>query len=478
MLLAAILLSFGSCQKDTISPPNQSNAFVKYYGHVASQTGSDLLRTNDGGYILLGSTNSYTGNDERDVFVVRTDSLGNEVWSSSFGRSSTDGNGISGFTNNYLRFDEEGIRLAEFPDGSAYAIACNRTYIKYPDASSNVATRGETKIVMYKIDATTGAPTDQNGFELRSSTAALYTERVSDMKIDSSSGIIKYVLTGMTTEVSDKSPLPNNDNSVSDISDIFTILLNENYATEWTQGNRAYGFIGEDYGVSIQILPQGYLVCGSIQNNYDDTQASFQPQHDLLSVLLKKGEGQPIDPDYYGELGVDFKGGHSVYDPVNKEITILGHVIGGGNAGQLALIKVDEAGIPKTSLQYLDFTPVASLERPYISASIAQRSDKEGYIISATHRETSFEYDICLVEVDNDFNITEGWPYFFGYNDVGQNNVFATQEEAGTVMPVTEAITGTSQTTMTGYAFTGTFGLGTNSMMGLVKINTDGTFTP
>jgi hypothetical protein len=121
----------------------------------------------------------------------------------------------------------------------------------------------------------------------------------------------------------------------------------------------------------------------------------------------------------------------------------------------------------------------ASSSQPYVSASIDEVPDNGGYILAATYKEIpNTEHDICIIKVTPDFSIDTGWPYYFGYNEAGSQNVFATLEEAGTVMPVTEGVAGTNQVVLTGYAFTGTFGLGTNDMLGLVKLNTQGTFTP
>ncbi|MGH1337469.1 MAG: hypothetical protein ACRBFS_15200 [Aureispira sp.] len=499
ILLLITIIGFSSCQKDTISPPNQSTAFVKYYGHVATQTAADLLRTADGGYILLGATNSYTKGDERDIFVVKTDSLGNEMWSSSFGRKDGASAASSGFRGDYLRFDEEGVRLVELPGGEVYTLACNRTYVQYADAITSVGTRGETKIVLYQIDALTGAVINKNrgtntsedlGEELNETTAASFTEKVSDMKVDSSSGIIKYILTGMTTNVPNKATLPNNDNAVSDRSDIYTIALDEDFDISWTTLDITGGLIGEDFGVSVQILPQGYLICGTIERNYASNTSDFEPYSDLIVVLMNKSSGQPTNPRFHGnENGAgasNFIGGQSVYNPTSGHVTILAHVeeensiIG---AGQLVLLQVDEAGIAQlidgNKITFLDVNGTANGNKPYISASIAELPDEDGYIISATYREiVNVEHDICIIKVDNNFEIVTGWPYYFGYNEVGGGGVFATQENAGTVIPVTEAVTGTSQTKLTGYAFTGTFGLGTNDMLGLVKLNTNGTFSP
>jgi hypothetical protein len=84
--------------------------------------------------------------------------------------------------------------------------------------------------------------------------------------------------------------------------------------------------------------------------------------------------------------------------------------------------------------------------------------------------------------VDNSFEISEGWPSFYGYEDV--QAAFSTLNEAGTVIAVKEEIDGASSAeSLKGYAFTGTFrgadiGAGANHMIGLIKLNDNGNFEP
>jgi hypothetical protein len=75
------------------------------YGGVNDDDGSSFIRLSDGGYVMTGMTSSF-GPDGWNVYVIRTDSLGNRLWSRTLG-----GNG-----------DDRGHGIASNPDGS-FAVA-------------------------------------------------------------------------------------------------------------------------------------------------------------------------------------------------------------------------------------------------------------------------------------------------------------------------------------------------------------------
>ena len=59
------------------------------YGGSGNEVGWDIRETFDGGYIMVGSTES-TGAGGSDLWLVRTDFSGQELWSSTFGGSGYD----------------------------------------------------------------------------------------------------------------------------------------------------------------------------------------------------------------------------------------------------------------------------------------------------------------------------------------------------------------------------------------------------
>ncbi len=118
------------------------NAFGFKYEEVANQ----IITTEDGGFILVGTTESYK-NNQKDMFVVKISSKGNREWMNNYGTQedeeafgiveTNDGYMITGYTKytkNYksdvavLKIDKEGSVVYHrtyggLKDDKAYAIA-------------------------------------------------------------------------------------------------------------------------------------------------------------------------------------------------------------------------------------------------------------------------------------------------------------------------------------------------------------------
>ena len=64
-------------------------AWTRNYGGNSYDFGNSVKQTFDGGFIIAGSTES-NGAGDKDVWLIRTDSLGNVLWSKTFGGTNLD----------------------------------------------------------------------------------------------------------------------------------------------------------------------------------------------------------------------------------------------------------------------------------------------------------------------------------------------------------------------------------------------------
>ncbi|BDS11763.1 hypothetical protein [Aureispira anguillae] len=465
LFLIFILGFHTACQQDpNLTPTNAHIDFVQQYGSSSKQIAADVKQTPDGGYIMVGSAYSQATEVEADILVIKTDAAGIEQWSVLLGKAA--GMGTGALSNEYVRYDELAVKVELLPNNGGYVIAGNRTYVAYPNAASTVGTKHQSKIVLYELDLNGGLSV-VNGTELKEGKES--TEMLSDFKLDENNGVIKYVLTGYTTDITTNKPI-DPDNGIYDLTDIFTTVLDDSFTPLWFAGNSTYGFSGKDYGTSIQILPDAYLVIGTVQEK--DGNNGFNSK--LAAIKMRKDNGMPLSPKYFGDQDYDLAGGHSTYNPSTQKITITGHAKNSSlvNANQVFVLQVDEAlntqypnGTNSSTygFKFLGLTAPSSLSlgSTYEAASIDWLPNNEGFVIAVTH-EDQLGTDIGIVNLEANFDLRSGWPYYQG--TIGNRS----NELAATVIAATNSAN--NQAVIT---FTGTFEANTNtSQIGLVQLNT------
>ena len=72
-----------------IGHSNAQVTFQRTYGGAADDQAYSVDACSDGGYIMAGYTKSY-GEGGKDVYVVKTDSLGEMEWSKTYGGANDD----------------------------------------------------------------------------------------------------------------------------------------------------------------------------------------------------------------------------------------------------------------------------------------------------------------------------------------------------------------------------------------------------
>jgi hypothetical protein len=206
VVLATIaMISTGFAQ-----PPD--TLWTRTYGGDGADFGFAAAASGDGGYVLCGTTDSFSANGDRDVYLVKINDAGDTLWTRTYGYAST---------------WEEGRDIAKTADGG-YIIA---GYTGVEDVS--------TDIHLLKVNSL-------GDLEWRRNYGGLDVEEANAVKQTSDGG---YVIVGLTESYGDG------------LSDSYIIRTNDVGDTLWT---KTYGGVLYEVGRDVVVLEDsGFAVASS-----------------------------------------------------------------------------------------------------------------------------------------------------------------------------------------------------------------------
>ncbi|MFH1852452.1 MAG: hypothetical protein ABIA75_08915 [Candidatus Neomarinimicrobiota bacterium] len=378
-----VILIVGACDKNSDDP---AGTFSKTFGFEYQDEGAAVQQTAAGGYIIVGTTNSYQ--TLADVWLLKTDRYGEEEWSQVFGGSGFDrglaldqtadgGFIIGGYTESsgaglkdawIIKTDSRGNRQWDKIYGAANDDICydikqtgDGGYIIC--GTTTQAGQGLSDIWLIRTDPggerqwnqTYGysGSADQGYAVLETLTGDFvvvgYTSPgdfgFSDLRLlrtDNQGAIIWDIIYGgddydegySVCETSDGGwVLAGSAESYGNgLDDIWLIKLDADGEIAW---ERVFGGDGRDLARSVvETFDGGFIVVGA-------TNSFNTGDYDVWVVKTDSSGSQLWNKSYGGELD---DGGNSICRTADGGYIITGYTNSAGNGGDLWLLKIDSQG--------------------------------------------------------------------------------------------------------------------------------------
>jgi len=331
--------------------------FQKIIGGTNDDLANAVQQTSDGGYIIVGETRSY-GTGNRDVYLVKLDSLGNTVYSKTYG-----GN-----------VEDYALTLDQTTDGG-YIIG------------AHTGSFGQGGHDYYLIK------TDSNG-------DTLFTKLYGGTAPDGIYNLHQtvdggYIIGGHTSSFG------------AGAHDYYLIKTNANGDTLWT---KTYGGSSGDYFrsvVSLELTENPYYVI------VGETLSFGTGGIDILMARTDGFTGDLIWSKTYGGSTNDYA--YGIYETSDVGLIIVGHTNSFGAGGMdIYVIKTDLWGTIQWSKTYGG----AGDEYGY---SIQQTSDNGYIIVGSTTSFGAGSNDVYLIKTDANGDILWTKTYGGSMDEVGQS---------------------------------------------------------
>ncbi len=200
---------------------NGNELWVKFYEKDESNIGSEIMQTNDNGYLIIGTTFNTSVLNSKDCYIIKTNNVGDTLWTKTYGGSNNDW----------------GSSLAKTHDNNYLIMGATESYGS-----------GGTDILLIKINT--------NGSEIWSKTiGGLGDESGGNIKLCNDNG---FIISCSTSSYG------------AGGQDFYLVKTNSDGDTLWT---KTFGGIGDDWGCFTQQTNDGgYILAGytkSFGSNYD-----------------------------------------------------------------------------------------------------------------------------------------------------------------------------------------------------------------
>jgi hypothetical protein len=383
-LFIFVLFAFASSQGiDTV--------WTRTYGGSNNDIAYSVCPTNDGGYIIAGYTSSLSSGPQ-DVYIVKTNSTGDTVWTKKFGGASWDG------AHYIYQTQDSGYLIAAYTE--SYGAGGKDVYlIRLDDQGGTVWMKtygGTNQDVAMAI-----CETHDNGYIIsgyRDGPTGWEKGDLWLLKIDDTGDTAWTKTYGGTGEDCGTSIRRTPDNGFiiagynsyqsAGGKDLWLLKTDESGDTVWT---KTYGGPLEDVGYGVNLTADsGYIVTGYINGTGAWTAGD-------LWLLKTNADGDSTWTKTYGTFGEDF--GFDVYQTYDGGYIISGEV-GFNYYTDVWLVRTDSNGDTLWTRTYGGTNTDASL-------SLAKTADNAYIIAGHTASFGAGNADMYLIKTTQDASIRE-----------------------------------------------------------------------
>jgi len=330
------------------------------YGGAGTDVGLSIQRTEDGGYVIAGYTDSF-GAGNSDVYLLKTDSEGGLIWNKTYGGA----------------YSDLGYSVQETSDGGYVVAGYTRSF----------GNKDDTDVYLVRVDP--------EGNEIWSRTygvqgATINNERGYSVQQTNDGG---FIIAGETNS---------SERGEKDLHDVYIVKTDSEGGLIW---NKTYGGAYSDLGYSVQETSDGgYIIAGET--------TSFGEHATDIYLIKIDSEGNEIWSRKHGDMK-GYERGHSV-----RETSDGGYIIAGMSRPleqkkpDFYLLKTDSDGNRLWSTSYTG--PDGHLSWDW--GRSAMETGEGGYVIvGEAYSEVERNQDILLVKTDSLGNLL--WSRTYGGAD-------------------------------------------------------------
>jgi hypothetical protein len=314
----------------------------KTYGGTNDEEGMCVQQTTDGGYIITGHTKSFAA-QMQDVLVIKTDSEGNQQWLKTFGGGNTDGG------RTVRQTPDSGYIIAGYT--SSYGSGSVDAYLIKTDSSGNLQWTktfgGYSSDGAYCISLTTDEGFILTGWTMSYGPGPLFnawlvkTDGMGNLQWHQAYGGTETERAYYVTQTIDNGYILTGETRSfgSGLEDMFLLKTDPQGNQEWM---KTYGGTQRDYGYSIvQTFEGNYIITGYT--------LSFGSGGDDVWVVKTDILGDELWNQTFGGTSSDI--GYCIKQTNNGGYIVVGHTLSyGAGVHDVWLIKIESDETPPPAL--------------------------------------------------------------------------------------------------------------------------------